>query len=466
MAVIAGVLASAALMAALYRSGEDPSRVYYGTDTRAAGLLLGAALAFPWTPYRLTKQVGRWAPYLLDLVGVVALAVLVMQLLLVNQASDALYRGGFLQLDIVTAVVIAVAVHPAARLGKLLGIRPLRWVGLRSYGIYLFHWPVFQLTRPQLDVPLSGAPLFVLRFGLTFGLATLSYKYLETPIRSGAWRDALERFGRLPAAVRRQRTKRWGGVVVAGVLSLLVVTVLVLRATPPPPPDYVLAASAVDTGLPPGPAARTGGSVPGTAPAADAATRATVTAAPTTTTSTPGPTTTVDPAAPTTAAPATVPVDPAARRITAIGDSVMLGAAPALKSDLVGQVFVDARVGRQVDECLQILHVWHDQGLLGDVVVVHIGNNGTFEPEQFDELREILAGVPKVIVLNNKVPRRWEGPNNEVIAAGVAAMPNAVLVDWKAEGDAHPEVFGPDGMHVAGPGGALYASLIQAQLGP
>jgi len=142
----------------------------------------------------------------------------------------------------------------------------------------------------------------------------------------------------------------------------------------------------------------------------------------------------------------------------------MLGASPALTRDLQGEVFVDARVGRQVDECLAILRVWRDQGLLGDVVVVHIGNNGTFDEDQMNQMREILAAAPKVIFLNNKVPRRWEGPNNEIIANGITSMPNAVLIDWKAEGDAHPELFAKDGMHLGSEGATFYASLINARL--
>lgn len=483
VALLIGTVVSSALMVVLYHPGEDPSRVYYGTDTRAAGILLGSALAFAWTPYRLRRNVGKFAPILLDVLGVVALGVLVVQLMVADQFSDTLYRGGFLQVAVVTSVVIAVVAHPAAHLGKLLGIRPLRWIGLRSYGIYLYHWPIFQLTRSELDVPVSGVALFVLRFGLTFGIAAASYKYLETPIRSGAWKRSLARFRAAPRRVRRQRAARWGGVGLAGIVSMVLLTAMVLRAEPPPPPDYLLAGS-VSAGLPPAPAPVPAGGTSGT----DGTGGTLVAARPlparldpadpsggsvplvTTTTASAIPPTTlpIDPAAPPVAPPATMPdgapVPPPAKRITAIGDSVMLGAAGALKSDLPGDVFVDARVGRQVSECIDILRVWRDQGLLGDVVIVHIGNNGTFDEDQMNQMRKVLAAAPKVIFLNNKVPRRWEEPNNQILASGVAAMPNAVLIDWKAEGDAHPELFAKDGMHLGAPGATFYASLVVARL--
>ncbi len=488
IAVVIGAAMSTALMALLYHPGVDPSRVYYGTDTRAGGLLIGAAVAFVWSPFRLRKDVGQGAPILLDLVGGIAFATLVMMLMVTDQFSDALYRGGFAKVSLVTVVVIAVVVHPAAHLGRVIGWRPFRWVGLRSYGLYLYHWPIYQLTRPGLDIPLTGAPLLTLRLGLTFAIATASYKYVETPIRDGSFRRALTAFGQRPPAARRQATLRWGGAAIVGLLVVLFTVSGVVRAEAPPP-EFVLA-GATTGGLPPGPddaataagalppvpAAGPVGTTPGTASGPGDAGSVTPgsTAAPVTTVTEAAPTTTGPPVTGpdgqpvTTVAPPSVPAtDPAtvpARRVNAIGDSVMLGAANALKTTLNGETFVDAKVGRQVSECLAILHVWHDNGLLGDVVVVHIGNNGTFSEEQFAEMRDILAAVPKVIFLNNKVPRMWEDPNNQVIAAGAATMPNAVLIDWKAEGDAHPEFFYSDGMHLKPDGAAYYAGLINARL--
>jgi hypothetical protein len=166
--------------------------------------------------------------------------------------------------------------------------------------------------------------------------------------------------------------------------------------------------------------------------------------------------------APAPAAPPAPPPPP--RRILAVGDSVMLGAAPALQATLQGSTFVDAKVGRQVSECLQILQGWHDHGLLGDVVIIHIGNNGTFAPEQFEQMKQLLAGVPEVIFLNNKVPRGWEEGNNEVIANGVASMPNAKLIDWKTVSSPHPELFYNDGMHLRPAGQTFYANLVNGTL--
>src|SRR5262249_33200309 len=160
------------LMAVLYHPYHDPSRVYYGTDTRAATLLLGSALGFVWAPWRLRGRVGRNATALLDVAAVVGLAALAGVFLQVHELDPSLYRGGFLLVALVSAVVVAAVVHPASRLApRLLSGRLLRWIGLRSYGIYLWHWPVYMVTRPHADVPFGGLPLLALRLAITGGLA-------------------------------------------------------------------------------------------------------------------------------------------------------------------------------------------------------------------------------------------------------------------------------------------------------
>jgi peptidoglycan/LPS O-acetylase OafA/YrhL len=457
IATVLGAIASSALMAVLFRHGADITRVYEGTDTRAAGVLIGAALAFVWSPWRLRAKVGTGAALIFDVIGVVAGGLLLVAFAVTDQFSSSLYEFGFFKISIVTAVLIAVVVHPATRVGRALGWGPLRWVGLRSYGIYLFHWPIFQLTRPDLDVAFGGLALFAVRLVLTFAAAEVSYRLVEVPIRNGIIGRAWKRAG-AARGLRGVRLKgQVGGVALVAVAAVSVLAVAVVRAKPADVPDYLQQIS-------------TTGDQTGAMVLPPPATTAPTTAVPeTTTTVAADPVTTVDPAAgaaPTTALPAppTTAV-PVVRSINAIGDSVMLGAAGTLQSNLNGQTFVDARVGRQVSEALGILHAWQDQGRLGDVVLVHIGNNGVFKPEQFEELKSILAGVPKVVIMTVKVPRAWEGPNNDVIVNGAASMPNAVLVDWKAMGDAHPELFWSDGMHLRPDGAAFYASQINSVLG-
>ena len=204
IATLAAAGASSALMLLLYQPGGDPSRIYYGTDTRAAGILLGAALALVWTPWRTPATTRRGLGVLLDSAGVLGLGGLIAGTIWVSEQHALLYRGGFALIAIATLMVIAAATHPRARVVPgLLSWQPLRWIGLRSYGLYLWHWPVFQLTRPYLDVPFDGWALLVLRLAIVVALAALSYRYIELPIRHGAlvraWRALWTRRRAAPA---------------------------------------------------------------------------------------------------------------------------------------------------------------------------------------------------------------------------------------------------------------------------
>lgn len=196
LATLALAGGAAMLMARGYEPGADPSRLYYGTDTRIAGILLGAAFALEWAPWREPGKANRGAGLLLDGLGALALAGLLAGFIWGYASHPWLYRGGFAATAAATIIVIAAVSHPRARLlPLLLRWRPLRWIGQRSYGIYLWHWPVFMVTRPYLDVSLSGLPLLALRIGGAVLLAELSYRFVERPIQRMGLRAAGRRIG-------------------------------------------------------------------------------------------------------------------------------------------------------------------------------------------------------------------------------------------------------------------------------
>jgi len=441
-AVAGGAVASTLLMAILYHPGQDPTRVYYGTDTRAAGLLIGAALALVWSPWRLTPRITLGGRILLDVAGVAGVALLCVYMWKITEFDTWLYRGGFALVSLTTALVVAVAAHPGADVGRrLLGVGVLRWIGIRSYGIYLWHFPIFMVTRPGLDQDLlSGYPLLFVRVAITFAIAELSFRYVEQPIRHGA----LGRFWRgLAESSHEYRTMVARRSAAIGAVSLLVAALVVVglaNGKPAPLPPGLENAATSDTTfrLPPPTAS--------TAPPPSTAT----TAPPGTATSavpgsTPASTT------PTTVAPIA--------HFTGIGDSVMLGAQSALQARFPG-IYVNAAVSRQFPVAIDIAGQLAAAGRLGEGVIVHMGNNGLITEGQFDSLMDALRGARRVVVLTLQVPRRWEVPNNDIIRAGVKRYPNAVLLDWHHLGHANPGWFWEDGIHLRAGGARAYADLI------
>ena len=406
----------------------DPSRVYFGTDTRIFTMLIGAALAIVWPPWRLSNKIPLQARILLDAIGGVALALLVAIFVSAHYQSNALFRGGFLGVALLSAVVIGAAVHPASRLGTVvLAQQPLRWLGERSYGIYLWHWPIFMLTRPELDLPITGTANLVVRLVLTLAVAELSYRFVEEPIRHGAlgrW------FGGLRTATGEDRSIMWqrtamtcGAVVVVVGLSAF--------------------------GLASGQAARI-----------EPELRFLNAPEETTTTTT---TTTVPGAPPTT--PTTPTTPPPAPAVTAIGDSVMLGAKAALEQKIPG-IRVDALTSRQFGSSIDIIRALKETGQLSPVVLIHLGTNGTIVDAHMEALKPLLEDRARVIFVNVKVPRTWEASDNAVIQRWVPLMPNAVLINWNGEASARPEYLAGDRIHMNTDGMIRYADLVAAAVNP
>jgi peptidoglycan/LPS O-acetylase OafA/YrhL len=419
LGVLAGIAGSTILAWVLWEPFTDPSRIYYGTDTRAVGLLAGVALAFLWPANRL-RPVATGRPRLvLEAVGLAALAGLLALMLTLGDLDEMLYKGGFLLVAITTAAVIAVVAHPSSLLGKAFGLSAIVWLGVRSYGIYLWHWPVLMLTRPNEDVPFDGAPLVVLQLALMLGAAALSYQYVERPIRRHGLRGVRDALGRWNASPRRPvRLAAPAGAVALVALGLAVA--LLPRETP---------------------------AIPGLSGAASAAQQASgpLTASHLATEGRTG---------------AGRPAPPAVRRagrVLAVGDSVMLGASAALQRALGPRAVVDAAVSRQFDVGAGIV----EQGLVRmkpKTVVVHLGNNGFVPFDELEALMKRLRGTQRVVLVNVRVPLQWQDSVNDALEYAASRYDNAVLVDWhRVSGGSGLLV---DGTHMTAEGARLYARTI------
>jgi peptidoglycan/LPS O-acetylase OafA/YrhL len=400
-------------------TAADPSRLYFGTDTHSMGILLGAALAVVWRPGRTSPVLPGQARAVISAAGVIGLLLLVWAFTALGEYSTFLYRGGFLVVAAVSAVVVAAASHRGVPFGRWLGNRPMRWVGERSYGIYLWHWPLFLVTRPGIDLPVDGIAAFGLRIVLLLGIAELSYRYLELPIRRGAlgrlWHRV--RVGDLP-----QPTLARAGVAAA--VAAVVVFTGVRVATAPAPASAVGGFTAEELAA----------LAPAKAPLEKDFVRMASAAG----------------------------LDPRPK-VTAFGDSVMLGASGALEETF--NVDLYAEVAEQAAEMLDVIDRQADSGDLRDLVVLHVGNNGIITEEQLRGMLEKLSAVPKVVLVNVRVPRPWREPNNALFARVAPDHPNVVVADWAKASAKHRDYFVKDGVHLTGKGARAYTELIAEAAG-
>jgi len=187
--VVLGAAGSCVLAWALFNSGGDVTRIYYGTDTRAVALLVGIALAVALPPARVVAwRPGRANWLALEVAGVAALVAIVGVGMSLSQSGGALYRGGFLIVALMAGALLMATANPSTSTGRLFALAPLVWIGARSYGIYLWHLPVIVLLSPDHGFGVSGWWLAGLQVGVTVAVAALSYRYVEMPIRRRGFR--------------------------------------------------------------------------------------------------------------------------------------------------------------------------------------------------------------------------------------------------------------------------------------
>jgi len=425
--------------------------LYLSTITRASGLLLGAAFAMVWRPVAVMRGPLRTKGRLLDvsaLVGFVALAAMCWWMYLIGPdgGNPWLFRGGFFLCAIATLMMVAGVTHERAMTSRVLSVPVLLWIGTRSYGLYLYHWPIYQVIRNIAGNHLKFYE-FVFAMIVTGVITEASYRYIETPIRKGTFWTSLARIRRSPVPGPRNAL-----LVVGAVLAALTLFAGISLATAPVEENEVRQAldegaeatcdvvndptcSGVDTAEP----------VPdGTTPPAGT-TDPTGSAVPPTELAT---TTTTVPL---------VPIDQ-----LALGDSVMLGAAPALQDD---GFIVDAEESRQFSNGADTVATLNGQGRLGNVVVVHLGTNGAIDSSDMTRMMEALSGVPQVLLLTVDVDRDWTPGNNALIYDTVNSYANVSLLDWAGLASSCPgDCFASDGFHLRPDGQVYYSALIDGAL--
>ena len=422
---------SACAMALVYQPGIDPSRAYYGTDTRAFELLTGAALAVLWPSRMLVHRLPRMGRRALDAGGGLGLLVIALMVGRTDQYQPFLYRGGMVLIAIATAVVIAALAHPTTRLSAWMAVRPLRWVGVRSYGIYLWHFPVIVLTTPLNDTAGAHVVRGILQVAATFAIAALSWKYIEQPIRREGF----------SVVVRWVRSVRWPLVgLPAGLWDGLSASALIVGVAATGITGVVPVAAALE------PAAFSSLAVSTTPFAGVNATCARPAPKP-------APSTLLfhtSSAAP----PAPHPVD-----ATAIGDSIMIDLSPYLSEFLPG-VVVDGEVSRQAYQLPDVIASLRAQNQLHRRLILELGTNGPVDGDQLLSTLRSLGPMERIVLVNTQVPRPWQSDVNQTITQVATELPHTTVVDWNTASAGRPDYFYADGVHPNPDGAQVMASLI------
>ncbi len=380
------------------------SHIYFGTDTHSIGLFLGAALAVSWIPQNFTTQVSKKAQDFIDGVGVFGFIGILATFLLIDESQPTLYKIAFPLAAIFGAAIIMSVVHPASRFAPILENPVLIWIGQRSYAIYLWHWIIFQVTRPTVDLAGQTWALYSLRILIVFALADISLRYVEIPIRRGAIKYWLKG---LKYRTKKERSRQTRVFFSIFIVVLALASVVSVRAISIGNEQRTAIEKSLSTPDTPQKEVKEGG-------------------------------------------------------IWLTGDSVILGIRTSL-NEVAPVSLINARIGRQAPELLEVMK--RDKALAGtSPVIFNLGNNGLLKADDVKEIFELVKSQPSAIVVNTAVPRPWRDSNNTLISQIASQYSNVRIIDWNSISDGHPEYFAPDGVHLVPAGVAAYVAEIRKYL--
>ena len=386
-------------------NAQQISHIYFGTDTHSLGLFLGSALAVSWIPQNLSSDIEKRAQDVIDGIGVVGLLGLISTFLFIDESNASLYRIAFPLAGIFGCLVLISLVHPASRFAPIISTAPFRWIGQRSYGIYIWHWVIFQVTRPSVDLSGQTWALYLARVLLVLALADISLRWVEIPFRQGLVQDWFRGMKYRSAKVQlRQKISVISSIIVVLAITASISVQAITKANEVA--NQVLQQSTQEQQTQEDLGSTTG--------------------------------------------------------LWVTGDSVILG----IRSKLEAKEhisLINARVGRQAPELLAVMKV--DQSSVpSSPVIFNLGNNNALTEETVVEIFEIVKNQPQVIVVNTAVPRAWKDSNNAIISKVASRYSNVKVVDWDRISKGRPELFAPDGVHLSPAGSDVYVDLVVSVL--
>ncbi|ASY24191.1 acyltransferase [Candidatus Nanopelagicus abundans] len=405
IAIISGTILFLVSLQLDQANSAKVSHIYFGTDTHSLGLFLGSALAVSWIPQNLSANITKRAQDVIDGIGVVGLLGLISTFLFIDESNASLYQIAFPLAAIFGCLVIISLVHPASRFAPIISTPPFRWIGQRSYGIYIWHWVIFQVTRPSVDLSGETWALYLARVLLVLALADISLRWVEIPFRQGqvqTW------FRGMKYRSSKERVRQQISVLVSIIAVLAVTTSISVSAINKSNQiSQVVNEELTDQEESPVDLGSTTG-------------------------------------------------------LWVTGDSVILG----IRSKLENKEhisLVNARVGRQAPELLAVMRV--DQSSVpSSPVIFNLGNNNALFEQTVVEIFEVIKNQPQIIVVNTAVPRPWRDLNNAIISKVASNYTNVKLVDWDRISKDRPELFAPDGVHLSPMGSDVYVDLVLSVL--
>lgn len=484
-------LFSTGLMAYFYIPDTDPSRVYFGTDTRASALLIGSSVAF--LVREKNEEISAMQFHSFNFFATISAIGLASFCIFTNSADAFLFQGGFLIVSLLTATLIASCLAISKQLNRLspvlwiLSCLSMRFIGIRAYGFYLWHWAIFALTQPFVDVPFEGLTLLLFRLGLMFVLSEITYQFIEKPIRAGL----IER-----AFAQQKSFALWlfaGSLSLAGCSGLMFATEQKLETTQ----KYVINEAvneSATTSFNEDTAAVQLVERTSTGEICDANLTTQVisnenklflVSDQTTKNTKP---VKLHQLKKQTETEKTITesknrlefertkngkgyvnrvktVEKAGEKspVFLLGDSVMVGATDELVKR-IPNASLDSQVGRQLSKGIEILTQRKNNNTLSDTVIIHLGNNSPITPKQIDDLVSLLTEKRKIVFVNLKLPRNYELANNQLLDEAAKKHANIRVIDWHSRSMNMANVFGKDGIHLLGNGAKLYAELISNAL--
>lgn len=437
--LVLGLAVLSAVLMAVFYDPTNINRAYYGSDTRAFAIFLGAWLALVWPPDRLKTTVSRKSTHILDITGVICLVlVLAMYFILQGQAPFT-YFGGMFVFTILAMILMAVVAHPGGHLNGWLTNPVFKWIGARSYGIYVYQYPVMIFYESRVktmgDHPVLNALAELL---IILVISEASYRLIEEPLRTYDWHHA-------PADIahvftRQAGWRQWSGALVVILLSVGFIAGMVMKPQPPKP-NHVQAEIAKN------------------AQQVKDRNRAIAKGQPV-----PNPSGKKQSIEKHYGLTKKQVAQASQLKITAVGDSVLADGAANLQ-EVVPNAYVNAEVGRQGYQAPALIKQLANKGHLNDIVVINLGTNGALSQQTIKQILTAVGTQRQVYWVTAHVPtKNWQNTVNQTIKKTAKTHKNVHVIDWYAYSKGHTKWFASDNVHPSDTGNIYYTRLIVTQI--